>query len=353
MVIRPVRSADLEELVRLAESAGVGLTTLPKDRRLLKRRIVASEHALAHDVLGPGGEQYLFVLEDLASGQLAGTCGLIAKVGGFEPFYAYALETTVHESKAYGIRKEIQALHLHANHSGPSEIGTLFLDRGHRRGGNGRLLSLSRFLFMAGFPERFETEVVAEMRGVLDAEGRSPFWQAIGQHFFDMPFARADLLSAADKQFIADLMPEHPIYIPMLSPEVQAVIGQVHDETRPALKLLEQEGFTFGGMVDIFDGGPLVKCRRDQIRSIRDSRAAPVGRIVPGLGEDTTHLISNERPDYRCALGRVEANPDGTVNVGRDVALALGIRLGQTVRYSTARAPQLAAPPPAESAVHN
>jgi arginine N-succinyltransferase len=206
---------------------------------------------------------------------------------------------------------------------------------------------------MAGFPARFETEVIAEMRGVLDAEGRSPFWQAIGQHFFDMPFARADLLSAADKQFIADLMPEHPIYIPMLPPEVQAVIGQVHEETRPALKLLEQEGFGFGGMVDIFDGGPLVRCRREQIRTIRDSRTAPVGRIVPGIGDDTTYLISNERPDYRCCLGRVEVEPDGSVNLGRDVALALGVRLGQQVRYATARAPRAAAGASASSAVHN
>lgn len=337
LVIRPSNRDDLDELVRLAEEAGVGLTTLPRDRRLLQRRVTASEHALADDVQRPGGEQYLFVLEDLTTGRLAGTCGLIAKVGGFEPFYSYALETTVHESKTYGIRKEVRALHLIANHSGPTEIGTLFLDRAYRGGGNGRLLSLSRFLFMAGFPHRFEDEVIAEMRGVLDAEGRSPFWQAIGQHFFDMPFARADLLSAADKQFIADLMPRHPIYIPMLPPEVQAVIGQVHEETRPALRLLEQEGFRFGGEVDIFDAGPLLKARREEIRSIRESRVATVGRIVPRCSDRNDMLISNEDLDLRCALGHVDVNDDGTVDLPRDLALALGVKLGERVRYVPAR----------------
>jgi arginine N-succinyltransferase len=337
LIIRPVRSGDLEELVRLAESAGIGLTTLPKDRRLLRQRITASEHALAMEVLRPGGEQYLFVLEDLTTGRLAGTCGFIAKVGGFEPFYSYALQTTLHESKAYGIRKEVQVLHLVANHSGPTEIGTLFLASDYRGGGTGRLLSLSRFLFMATFPGRFEAEVIAEMRGVLDAEGRSPFWQAIGQHFFDMPFARADLLSAADKQFIADLMPKHPIYIPMLPPEVQAVIGQVHDETRPALRLLEQEGFRFGGMVDIFDAGPLVRARRDDVRSITESRTATVGRILPLSGDHSTWLIANERLDYRCCLGHLEANADGTVGVPRDIALALGLKLGDPLRFVAAR----------------
>lgn len=348
LAIRPVHGEDLEELVRLAESAGVGLTTLPKDRRLLRQRIVASEHALAHEVLRPGGEHYLFVLEDLTTGRLAGTCGLIAKVGGYEPFYSYALETTIHESKAYGIRREVQVLHLQANHRGPSEIGTLFLDPTHRGGGSGRLLSLSRFLFMASFPGRFEHDVIAEMRGVLDREGRSPFWQAVGQHFFDMPFARADLLSAADKQFIADLMPKHPIYIPLLPPEVQAVIGQVHEETRPALRLLAQEGFQPDGQVDIFDAGPLVKARRESVRSVRESRTALVGRISSLCGDERSFLVANERLEYRCCLGRVDVLEDGSVGLPRDVALALGVKLGHTVRYVAARpqdAPRIAQTP--------
>mgnify|MGYP003660385305 FL=1 len=36
--------------------------------------------------------------------------------------------------------------------------------------------------------------------------------------------------------------------------------------------MLEKEGFTRSGLVDIFDGGPTVTCARDSIRTIRKSR---------------------------------------------------------------------------------
>jgi len=342
LLIRPARLEDVDALLALAEGAGVGLTTLPPDRRLLRERVVRSQHAFGSEPTRPAGEAYLLVLEDLRTGGIAGTCGLVSKVGGFEPFYTYALQTTVHASNELAVRREVPTLHLERSHSGPSEIGTLFLAPEWRRGGNGRLLSLSRFVFMACFPARFDRTVIAEMRGVLDAQGNSPFWEAVGRHFFDMEFARADVLSAADKTFIADLMPKHPIYTPMLPHSVQAVIGRVHAETAPALRLLEQEGFRFGDHVDIFDGGPLYVAERDAIRTVRESRAAVVADIVPELGLPETFLIANARVDFRCVLGHlrvIEPDADGAARVvlPRDLALALGVRTGERVRYVAAR----------------
>ena len=341
LLVRPARLEDVDALLGLAESAGVGLTTLPADRKLLRDRVQRSLHAFASEPVRPGGEAYLLVLEDLRTGALAGTSGLLAKVGGFEPFYTYALHDTVHASAALGVRREVPTLHLEKSHSGPSEIGTLFLAPQFRRGGNGRLLSLSRFLFMANFPDRFDTQVIAEMRGVLDAQGGSPFWDAIGRHFFDMEFARADVLSAADKTFIADLMPKHPIYTPMLLPEAQACIGRVHEETLPALRLLEQEGFRFGAQVDIFDGGPLYIAQRETLRSIRQSRVAVVSEIVAEVGLPETYLIANDRIDFRCVIGhlRVEDRPGAApvVTLPRDLALALCVRTGDTLRFVAAR----------------
>lgn len=337
MIVRPVRADDLDAVLALAESAGVGLTTLPPDRKLLERRIRASVNALGGEVDRPAGEAYLFVMEDLTTGALRGTCGVVARVGGFEPFYSYTVKTHVHASKQLHVSKDLQVLHLVVNHKGPTEIGTLFLHPDARGGGNGRLLSLSRFLFLGAFPQRFDEQVIAEMRGVLTEEGESPFWNAIGRHFFDMDFARADVLSATDKQFIGELMPKHPLYIPMLGAEAQAVIGKVHRETRPALRLLEQEGFRYNHQVDIFDGGPMVEAPRRAIRSIRESRRATVAGVVPACATETPLIIANERLDFRACLGKVEVREDGSVDLPRDVALALGVRLGDPVRYVAAR----------------
>ena len=125
---------------------------------------------------------------------------------------------------------------------------------------------------LAEFSERFGDKVIAEMRGVSDETGNSPFWQWLEEHFFSMDFPTADYLSGiGNKVFIAELMPRFPIYVNLLSQEAQDVIGHVHDNTRPALRLLEQEGFRYRGYVDIFDGGPTVECELEQIKAVKDS----------------------------------------------------------------------------------
>ncbi len=262
VVIRPIRLDDLEAVEALTAFTGFGLTTLPRDAKLLRRRIRDSLRGFENisDQDAPGGETYLFVLEDSQTPDVAGTCGIVSKVGGFEPFYAYRVETSVLESRQLDVRKEIQTLHLVEQHDGPCEVGSLFLAPKFRKEGNGRLLSLSRFLFMAEHLEYFDPIVIAEMRGMVDDQGRSAFWDALGHHFFDIDFPKADYLSMVNKKFIADLMPKHPIYIPLLPAEAQEVIGRVHPDTEPALKMLEDEGFRRCGMVDIFEAGPVVRC---------------------------------------------------------------------------------------------
>src|SRR3954453_12417514 len=108
LVFRPITPDDLPQLGELAAGAGVGLTTLPKDPQLLENRIQESRRAFERLAMSaksvsqsaerPGGEIYLFVLEDLHSGKIVGTSAIVSKVGGFEPFYAYKIETTVAES---------------------------------------------------------------------------------------------------------------------------------------------------------------------------------------------------------------------------------------------------------------
>ena len=78
---------------------------------------------------------------------------------------------------------------------------------------------------MASFPERFETKTIAEMRGVVSSDGIAPLWVALGSHFFQIDYPKAETLTSRSKKFIADLMPRHPIYIPLLPEDAQAVIA--------------------------------------------------------------------------------------------------------------------------------
>jgi len=339
LVIRPVTLNDLDAIEALTGFTGFGLTTLPRDAKLLSRRIKESLRGFEKltDDDRPRGETYLFVLEDLDNHHVAGTCGIVSKVGGFEPFYAYRIESTVHQSEMLGVRKEIRMLHLDEEHDGPCEIGSLFLSPEYRKDGNGRLLSLSRFLFMADHAEYFDPMVIAEMRGVVDEQGRSPFWDAIGHHFFDIDFPKADYLSMVNKRFIADLMPKHPIYVPLLPKEAQEVIGKVHKQTEPALKILEEEHFRQSGQVDIFEGGPVVRCPLKEIRTIHDSVCTQVEELsnAPVAGE--TYLVANTRHDFRACKATLELTPQGTVRMDAKTAEALRLKAGDAVRFATPR----------------
>src|SRR5690606_15072354 len=118
-----------------------------------------------------------------------------------------------------------------------------------------------RFMLLAQRPGRFADRVVAEMRGRCDQHGVSPFWEAVMRPFFQVDFPVADALSTIAKNFIEELISPFPIPLELLPQGAREVIGQVHPETEPAVKLLNGEGFTATNMIDIFDAGPVLECK--------------------------------------------------------------------------------------------
>jgi arginine N-succinyltransferase len=337
VIIRPVKESDLDDLVELAGMAEFGLTSLPKDRELLEDRIAVSLRSFQFTAKKPQGELYMFVMEDLDNAKVIGTSCIVSKVGGFEPFYAFNIENTIHESERLNIRNEISFLNLVQEHSGPSEIGGLFLSPDCRKQGNGRLASLFRFLYMADRRCQFEPLIIAEMRGVVDDDGRSPFWEALGRHFFSMNYPRADYLSATDKKFISQLMPRSPIYICLLPEEAQEVIGKVHKNTIPALKMLQDEGFRYNSMVDIFDAGPMIVCRLDDIRIVKQSIIATVEHITSHPIESLVFLIANVGMEFRACMGALAMNPNGGTSIEAATAHALKLNIGDVIRFSALR----------------
>ncbi len=346
-VLRPCEERDLPDLRRLIASISGNLTSLPKENSFIEQKVFRSRRAFDPRTAKPGDDHYLFVLEDTAAGEVVGTAGLIARVGGFDPFYSYEVRRERFSHPALGVEKEHPVLHLKTDHKGPSELCSLYLRPDRRAGGLGRLLSLGRFLFMERFRARFDARVLAELRGHLDADGRSPFWEGVGRHFFNHDFDAVDVLSGlGEKDFIRDLMPRHPIYTTLLAPAAQAAIGRVHAEAEPAWRLLVTEGFAPNQEVDIFDAGPLLAAPLATVRTVREVRRAPWrGTWEPESDGDAARgplcLVSNDRLEFRAGLGHVRPDGDG-VDLPAALAATLGLRAGDPVAFvpaHPARAP--------------
>lgn len=330
MIVRPVRSADLSALIDLARSTGAGLTTLPANEARLAHRVGWAEKAFRGEAERADAD-YLFVLEDDA-GKVVGISAVAGAVGLREPWYNYRVGLTVSASQELNIHRQVPTLFMANDLTGNSELCSLFLHAGYRTGLNGRLLSKARFLFIAEFRELFGDKVIAEMRGVSDERGRSPFWESLGRHFFKMEFSQADYLTGVgNKAFIAELMPKFPLYACFLSEDARGVIGRVHPDTEPALAMLKAEGFSYQGYVDIFDAGPAIEAETAKIRAVRDSQNLVLAIGTPGDDAEPFLVHNRKRQDCRitAAPARLAA---GTLVVDPLTAKRLRLSAGDQVR---------------------
>jgi arginine N-succinyltransferase len=335
--VRPIAENDLPAVLALSEHTGAGLTTLPANRERLSERITRSLASFA-GTAGRADACYVFVLVDSTQDRVVGIAAIEAAVGLKEPWYNYRVGTLVHASRALNVYTAVPTLFLANDHTGHTELCSLFLDQGFRQGKNGPLLAKSRLLFIAEFADRFAPKVIAELRGKLDADNRSPFWEGLGRHFFAMEYSTADYLTGiGQKSFVAELMPRHPVYVNLLPESARAVIGEVHDETRPARALLEHEGFRYEGYVDIFDAGPTVECFRDNIHAVRQSQVLPVDvgakvSATTGESERVVWLVANRRFDkFAVILAEAPSHVD-RFPLSMDAAARLGLASGDSVR---------------------
>lgn len=324
--IRPVALEDVDDVLRLAELAGQGMTSLPQDREALLNNIetaVASFHRTNPDP----ADYFLMVMEDLDKQKVIGTAAVYARTGARQAFYAYRLMSVTHFS--HSLAREIRSslLHLTNDYTGYSEMGTLFLDPEYR--GNGHWLSRSRYLLLGLFPERFSDYVIAELRGWFDDAGQSPFWQAIGEKFFAMSYEEADrLCGVGSNQFITELMPKYPIYTNLLTDSAVEVMGKPHQATKRAMELLLDEGFEYENVIDIFDGGPLVKARVDKLDSVTKLKRIN-WRESTEVDAEPMLLANNNLADFRVVFEPAEYGEE--ISIASNVAEALGVKAGATI----------------------
>ncbi|MGQ3892620.1 arginine N-succinyltransferase [Legionella sp. CNM-4043-24] len=335
ILFRRAQAKDVDAIHQLAIHSGVGLTTLPKDKKMLQKRIAWSCESFDSPISEPRNEYYFFVLEDSRTGQVIGCSALESATGYSSPFYSYKVSRRTRFCHSLNIRSDYEVLSLVNDNQGRSELCTLFLEPAWRKDGNGLLLSRARFLYMARFPERFAPIVIAEMRGISDENGHSPFWDNLGRYFFQMEYVEADRLTlATDKQFIADLMPRNPVYVKLLKPEAQAVIGRTHPSTEAAMNILLNEGFRYNNYVDIFDAGPTIEAPFNQIRTVTSSQTMTIKNLSDDVGGHT-YLVSNNQADFRATITQVVAGKSAnTCVISKDVARLLQLSQGDQIRVS-------------------
>ena len=329
-IIRPSREDDLEHLYEMAKLTGGGFTNLPADRDALAGKLATSAKAFANKGDELVDETFVLVLENTETGAVRGTCQLMTQVGQRWPFYSYRLNTLTQYSQELDRTVRAELLHLVTDLEGCSEVGGLFLHPNERAGGLGLLLARSRYLFIAMHRARFAERVLAELRGIIDDRGGSPFWDGVAGRFFGMTFQEADYFNAINgNQFIADLMPKHPVYVAMLDDDAREVIGLPHPTGRAAMRMLEKEGFRYEGYVDIFDGGPTMLARTDNVVSVADAKPLTLGNAALGGGERAL-LATGHLTDFRCCYGARECDGD-TIAIDSAGADTLRVAEGDTV----------------------
>lgn len=333
--VRAATSADLEPLYQMAKLTGGGFTNLPPDRAALAEKLALSDAAFAREDGELADEIFVLALENAATGEVRGTCQLFTRIGQRWPFYSYRLATLTQHSHELDRTVRAEMLNLVTDLEGSSEVGGLFLHPSERAGGLGMLLARSRYLFIAMHRARFADRLLAELRGIIDERGGSPFWDGVAGRFFGMSFQEADYFNAINgNQFIADLMPKHPVYVAMLSDTARSAIGVPHPGGNAAMRMLEAEGFAYEGYVDIFDGGPTMTAKTDRVRSIAEAREAAVAATDCSVGEQAL-IAAGRLASFRCCYG-VRAEQGGGLAIDAAAAGLLGIASSEKV-WSVAR----------------
>lgn len=331
-VIRPARIDDLDWLYSIAHTLGIGFTSLPNNKDFLKNRLLQVEKSF-QQVLPVQERVYLFFRENLPEREIVGISGIDVNVGYRDSFYNYQISTLMQSSKSLNISIKHTMLNMVNNFQQASELISFWVNPAQRSKSVGKSLSLSRFLFMAHFPQLFNHEIIAEIRGLFDEDDNSPFWDAVGNKFFGMDFKKADELTfSSGKQFISDLVSRDPIYVELLPTAAQQVIGQEDVTAKPARKLLEQQGFKFSNHVDIFDAGPLLSVERSNIKVITECKVAIIAKLA-NVDDEQPALLFNNRMDARFTVAKVKVLETDQIIISKNTADILQLKIGDQLRY--------------------
>ncbi len=333
-LVRPCTLDDVSSIESLVRDNHAQISSLPRKRARLVERIEHSLRSFENDSTLTGGQFFLFVLEDTQTGQILGCSGIAMNNQIKRPFYNYRLGELIHASETFDIHTPVSVLHLTHELTGCNVLCSFAIKRELLGTELFDLISRARFMFIRQFSDIFSENLVVELQGVCNEEGQSAFWDSWGRNFFNMDYASANYhVATKSRTFLAELMPPHPVYVKMLTPEAQAVIGQHDNRADDIHALLEQEGFKGSPYVDIFDAGEVMIAKRDEVTTYKKASRKTLlhGSVSTGL----PFLVCNDSfSNFRCGLVQLT---DGRGEVLRVNALEmelLKLRSGSEYLFS-------------------
>ncbi|GLQ20464.1 arginine N-succinyltransferase [Algimonas porphyrae] len=321
-IFRLATSDDAEAIARFTSTADAGLTTVPRSQARVDDYIAATHRFLAGD---SQANRLLFVVE--RDGQVMGISGIIPRLGIERPFYSFKRSRHARRASQINLRTDYETLQLTTDFDGYTELASIFLAPEARGKGVARLLSLGRLCFIENHQELFAMRLMADIRGWVDDQGNSPFWDHLTSKFIQTDFDIADRLSASDGRFIVQLLPSLPILMNLLPDAARICAGRPHEISRGAMNLLMGAGFEDTELCDIFDGGPAIQCR------IGATLIARTVRDMTGYGDGLQRLLAftGQGADFRATLttGDLAA---GTLNAAAEPLGSARIALAQDRR---------------------
>ncbi|HXZ86960.1 MAG TPA: arginine N-succinyltransferase [Candidatus Binataceae bacterium] len=326
-LIREARPGDHPQLLELArELDSINLPANAGDLRDAIRRSVASFRGRMRD---RARAIYIFCAEELATHRIVAASLIIGKHGTPEDPHYY-LEMDCDERYSHTLRRMFRHSYVRLRYSmdGPTEIGGLIVThamRGHPER-IGKQVSWVRFLYIAKHRARFERQVLAEMLAPMLEDHGNVFWDNFGRSVTGLSFREADILSTRDKEFIRALFPETPLYTFLLPEKVRNSLGAVGENTRGAVRLLEQAGMRFLNHIDPFDGGPYYGAATDSLQPVKDFNTCVVLSGEPAPERSRPYLVAcDDRRGFR-AVRAVAEKDDGNLIVTPQVLKALSIK---------------------------
>jgi arginine N-succinyltransferase len=326
-LIREASLSDHSQLLSLARE--LDSINLPTNSSGLREALSRSMRGFRGRIRDRAQAVYIFCAEELVTHRIVAASLIIGKHGTPEAPHYY-LEMDSDERYSHTLRKLFRHPYLRLRYSmdGPTEIGGLIVThamRGHPER-VGKQISWARFLYIGKHLTRFENRVLAEMLAPMLPEHGNVFWDHYGRSMTGLSFREADLLSTRDKEFIRALFPETPLYTFLLPENVRNSLGVVGENSRGAVRLLEQAGMRFLNHIDPFDGGPYYGALAAELEPVKAMRSHIAVPGEPAAEKIRTYLVSAEDGrGFRAVRADAELLDNGRIVVAPAVLSALAL----------------------------